>query len=464
MNSNISLDKYIHFIGIGGSGMNGIAKVLQQSGYKVSGSDLSYNNSMQELTDLGCLVFTTQTPDNLVNLDVGTVVVSSAIKDTNAELMYAKQHGIPIYLRAQMLAQLTEQKATLAVCGTHGKSTSSAMLAHIYQYANLQPSFVIGAELLNYHTSAKYGTGEQFIIEADESDGSFLNYYPTKIHLTNIEPDHLENYAFNMQNMRDGYQKFLEQSTQPQKTVACIDTQEVRDLVSKLNYKPITYGFSKDADYVITNFSQNTHNCQALIVSKTGSFSINLQVSGQQNMLNALGSYLMACDEVNHAIILQGLQNFIGIGRRFEKLGLYEFNHKAIQVIDDYGHHPTEIDYTLKNLNTLYPTERKIVIFQPHRYSRLKYLFNEFVEVLTNVGNLFIMEVYSAGEENTFNITSKDLVNQLPNATYIDNTVMLEDIIVNSTKNHDVLLIQGAGNISTTIRNILSKFRLNNHE
>ncbi|QJC36037.1 UDP-N-acetylmuramate--L-alanine ligase [Enterobacteriaceae endosymbiont of Donacia cincticornis] len=457
---------HIHLIGIGGSGMGGIAKILIKQGYKVSGSDLIYNFITKNLISLGINIYFKHEIKNITN-NIDLIVKSNAIKNNNPELIIAKKLNITIISRLQMLAELMKFYYKITVTGTHGKTTTTAMIYEIYKLSGLDPTFINGGILKSSKEYAYLGSSKYFITEVDESDKSFLCLEPTINILTNIENEHLNFYKNNIKILKKTFLKFLKKIPFYGCIIICIDNINNYNLIkhNKLYIKKniITYGFHKNADIQVYNYKQNGYKSQFYILEKKTylSFKINLSIPGYHNALNATAAYAAAkFNGLNNKIILKSLKNFHGIIRRFDILGTiypqkkigYQYN---IIIINDYGHHPTEIDMTINTARKVWPNRNLIMVFQPHRYSRTKNLLDYFIKILSKVDKLFLLKVYPAGENFIKNSDSKYLskkINEL--GIIISKFIDLTDYynvaryIFSKLEGNEILIFQGAGDIN----------------
>ena len=390
--------KTIHFVGIGGAGMGGIAEVLLNEGYQITGSDIGENPVVKRLSALGAKVTIGHHQDNVIGASV--IVVSTAINADNPELAAAHQQRIPVVRRAEMLAELMRFRHGIAIAGTHGKTTTTSLIASIFAQAKLDPTFVIGGLLNSAGTNARLGSSRYLIAEADESDASFLHLQPMVSVITNIDEDHMETYQGDFEKLKDTYIEFLHNLPFYGLAVVCIDNPVVREILPRISRQVITYGFAEDADVRATQYQQSG-GISSFVVEREGSkpLPISVNLPGQHNVLNALAGVAVAVDEgVADNAIQQALQSFAGIGRRFESLATLTTAQGEMLLIDDYGHHPTEVKATIDAMRKGWPEKRLVMVFQPHRYSRTRDLYEDFVEVLSEVDCLFLLDVYAAGE------------------------------------------------------------------
>ena len=442
----------VYLVGIGGSGMGGIAEVLFNLGYQVSGSDLSKNAMVKHLKSIGISIADQHAADNISDCDV--VVVSSAITPDNAELVAAKAQRIPVVQRATMLAELMRFKQGIAIAGTHGKTTTTSLVARIIAESGLDPTFVVGGRLNHFGTNAKLGAGRYFVAEADESDASFLQLMPMISVVTNIDRDHLEAYSNDFSVLKNAYLKFLHQLPFYGLAIVCIDDPEVRSVLSEIARPTITYGFSEDADVRAHQFSQQvTQSTFEVLRQDKNPLKITLNLPGRHNVLNALAAIAVASEEgISDEVIQTALLNFQGVGRRFQLLGELKHQNKTALIVDDYGHHPREIQTVVDAAREAWPTRRLVMVFQPHRYTRTKALFEDFTAVLSEVDVLILLEVYSAGETSIAGADGRTLAFSIRNRGKLDPIFMpeksgLSDILSNVLEHDDILIMQGAGDI-----------------
>jgi len=442
----------VYLVGIGGSGMGGIAEVLFNLGYQVSGSDLSKNAMVKHLKSIGISIADQHAADNISDCDV--VVVSSAITPDNAELVAAKAQRIPVVQRATMLAELMRFKQGIAIAGTHGKTTTTSLVASIIAESGLDPTFVVGGRLNHFGTNAKLGAGRYFVAEADESDASFLQLMPMISVVTNIDRDHLEAYNNDFSVLKNAYLKFLHQLPFYGLAIVCIDDPEVRSVLSEIARPTITYGFSEDADVRAHQFSQQvTQSTFEVLRQDKNPLKITLNLPGRHNVLNALAAIAVASEEgISDEVIQTALLNFQGVGRRFQLLGELKHQNKTALIVDDYGHHPREIQTVVDAAREAWPTRRLVMVFQPHRYTRTKALFEDFTAVLSEVDVLILLEVYSAGETSIAGADGRTLAFSIRNRGKLDPIFMpeksgLSDILSNVLEHDDILIMQGAGDI-----------------
>lgn len=456
--------KQIHFIGIGGAGMCGIAGVLLNEGYKITGSDIAENPAVKRLTDAGATVFIGHKAENVQGASV--VVASTAINEDNPEIVAAKEARIPVIQRAQMLAEIMRFRHGIAIAGTHGKTTTTAMISMIYTQAGLDPTFVNGGLVKSAGKNAHLGTSRYLIAEADESDASFLHLQPMVSVVTNIEPDHMDTYGGDFEKMKETYIKFLRNLPFYGLTVACADDEVVLDVAVKAGRQTITYGFSENADYRIEDYQQTGFQGHYTVVCPTGErIDVLLNVPGKHNALNATAALAVAKEEgIGNEAILAALADFQGAGRRFDQLGSFIRPNGKVLLVDDYGHHPTEVDVTIKAARQGWENKRIVMIFQPHRYSRTRDLFDDFVQVLSQVDALIMLNVYAAGESPIIGAESKDLCRSIRNLGKVDpilvsDVAQLGEVLDQVIQDGDLVLAQGAGNVSKLSRDLAESWK-----
>jgi UDP-N-acetylmuramate--alanine ligase len=456
----------IHFVGIGGAGMGGIAEVLLNEGYKISGSDIGKNQVVDRLSALGAEIVIGHKAENVEGASV--IVVSTAINQDNPELISANEKRIPVVRRAEMLAELMRFRHGIAIAGTHGKTTTTSLIASVFAEAHLDPTFVIGGLLNSAGTNARLGTSRYLIAEADESDASFLHLQPMVSVITNIDEDHMETYQGDFEKLKDTYIEFLHNLPFYGLAVMCLDNPVVRELLPRVGRQIITYGFSEDADVQATNYQQ-TAGVSKFTVNVEGEapFDFTLNLPGEHNVLNALAAISVAKDEgVLNTDIQNALTKFEGIGRRFEQLATLSTAAGEMVLIDDYGHHPSEVKATIKAMRKGWPEKRLVMVFQPHRYSRTRDLYEDFVEVLSSVDALFLLDVYAAGENHIASADSKSLARSIRQRgqiepIYISDPEQLPELLAAQLQNGDMVITQGAGNIGLVSRSLSTHVLLN---
>lgn len=448
--------KNIHFVGIGGTGMNGIAEVLLNQGYRVTGSDQKLNFATARLASLGAEIFEGHDIENIKNADA--VVISTAINSSNPEVSEALKNNIPVLPRAQMLAELMRFNYGIAIAGTHGKTTTTSLVASILAEADLDPTFVIGGVLNSSSASARLGAGKYFVVEADESDASFLYFNPMVSVVTNIDADHMQTYDNDFGKLKLAFTNFLHRLPFYGLAVVCIDDMVIQEILPDISRPVITYGVSENANVRMFDFVQDGFASSFKIdwPQNNLQMEIKLNLPGKHNALNALAAIIVAveCCGVSEEIINAALSKFEGVGRRVQRHGELPMPSGKVLLIDDYGHHPKEVDVTLKALREVYPDRRLVLAFQPHRYSRTKELFEDFASALSEPDELLLMEIYPAGEEPIVGIDSRSLIRNIRQRGKVE-PVFVSDIddilnlLPNILRDGDVLLMQGAGTIGT---------------
>ena len=450
----------IHFIGIGGIGMSGIAEILFQSGYHVQGSDLKQSNNTNRLEKLGIKVFIGQKKSNII--DAKIIVVSTAISEKNEEFIAAKKMFLPIVHRSEMLGELMRLKQSIAIAGTHGKTTTTSLIAKMIEDNGMDPTIINGGIISSLHSNARLGNGEWMVVEADESDGSFSKLNPTAAIITNIDLEHLD-YHKNEDNLENAFYNFVSSIPFYGFVCLCIDNPRTQRLISKLeNKKVITYGMSANADIRATNiyyknnkmnFSLNIKNNKEF---KENVYKIEFSMIGMHNIQNALATIATGIElKIPLTKIKNTLKNFTGVERRFQKVG----NFKNTTIIDDYGHHPVEINSALSAARFLAPESKIIAIFQPHRYSRLKDLFDDFCSCFNKADHVFLLDVYAAGEKSIKKFESINLEKGLAdyghkNVLYIQNQNLLAKNLLKLIQPNDLIICLGAGSITKIANNL----------
>jgi UDP-N-acetylmuramate--alanine ligase len=447
----------IHFVGIGGSGMCGIAEVLLNQGYEISGSDISANPSVKRLTKAGAIVFIGHDESNIDGANV--VVKSSAVTIENPEIASAHARGIPVVRRAEMLAELMRYRHGIAIAGTHGKTTTTSLITAILAEAGRDPTFVVGGRVNSVGTNAKLGGSRYLVAEADESDASFLHLQPMVSVVTNIEADHMETYGFDFEVMKKTYIEFLHNLPFYGLAVMCIDDDVIRGLLVDVARPLLTYGFSEDAGYRLRDLRAEKRQCHFMIDRPDGqsSLQISLNIPGRHNALNAAAAIAVASDEgISDQAIIDGLSKFGGVGRRFEVIGEYPVTGGDAMLVDDYGHHPTEVKATIQAIRDGWPEKRLVMVFQPHRYTRTRDLYEDFVQVLAEVDVLLILDVYSAGEEPISGADSKNLCGSIRqrggiDPIYVESIEEVPYLLGELVRGDDFVMTQGAGSVSKLV-------------
>lgn len=438
----------IHFVGIGGAGMCGIAEVLLNQGYEVSGSDMKAGKTTERLQQFGAQIFIGHRSEHVEGADV--LVVSTAIDAANPEVAAAQAKRLPIVRRAEMLAELMRYRHGIAVAGTHGKTTTTSLMASILGEAGLDPTYVIGGLLNSAGTNAKLGDSRFFVAEADESDASFLHLQPMVSIVTNIDADHMDTYGGDFEVLKKTFIEFLHNLPFYGLAVVCGDDPVVRELLTQIARPTVTYGFDADNDVRADDIAQSGLQT-AFTVHRAGRepLRVTLNLPGLHNVLNALAAIAVATDEgVEDAAIIKALAEFQGVGRRFQRLALV----KDVQLVDDYGHHPREVAATIAAARQAYPERRLVMLFQPHRYTRTRDCFDDFVQVLSTVDCLLLLDVYSAGEKPIAGADGRALSRSIRgrgqvDPIFVEASEALAELMPNVLKAGDVLLTQGAGTV-----------------
>lgn len=451
----------IHFVGIGGVGMCGIAEMLHNEGYRITGSDLGEGVTVQRLKSLGIAVFKGHHAEHINGADV--VVRSSAIDMNNPEIAAARQAMIPVIPRAAMLAELMRFRHGIAIAGTHGKTTTTSLVSSLLAEGGLDPSYVIGGKLNSSGVNAQLGHSNYFVAEADESDASFLFLKPMMAVVTNIDADHMETYEGNFDKLRTTFIEFLHHLPFYGLAVVCLDDEEIRRILPAIQRPTLTYGFREDAHYRAVDWIQNGLVSQFTVIRPEPytPLTIRFQYPGRHNVLNALASIAIATEVgVEDSSIISGLSKFQGVGRRFQMLGEKAFEHGSALVVDDYGHHPQEILSTIDAFRKVWPDKRLVHVFQPHRFSRTQSLRSQFVDVLSLSDELLLLDIYSAGETAIPGISSEALATEIrtkDKRVTMVNEESLKAKLDEFIQDGDVVLMQGAGSIGQMAVNLMKK-------
>ena len=452
--------KNIHFVGIGGAGMSGIAEVLLNLGYRVSGSDAAESANVKRLRSLGATVYLGHAAENVQNANV--LVVSTAIAEDNPELVAARERKIPIVPRAVMLAELMRFRHGIGIAGTHGKTTTTSLVASVMGEGGLDPTFVIGGKLTSAGVNARLGQGDYIVAEADESDASFLHLSVVIAVITNIDQDHMDTYGHDFNKLKDAFVAFTRSIPFYGAAVVCIDDANVREIVPKLQKTVISYGLSEDAQ--VRAYDVVDANGQMRFkVSRTGFgetlpvLDVTLNLPGLHNVRNALAAIAVATEvDVDDAAILKALVEFNGVGRRFQRYGQVKVPEQRgggeFTLIDDYGHHPVEMAATLSAARGAFPNQRIVLAFQPHRYTRTRDCFEDFVSVLSGADGVLLSEVYSAGEPAIVAADGRALTRALRVAgkvepVFVEQVAQMPQAIADYVQDGDVVITMGAGSI-----------------
>jgi UDP-N-acetylmuramate--alanine ligase len=452
----------VHFVGIGGVGMSGIAEVLCTLGYSVSGSDQGESATTRRLAAAGARVHRGHAAEHIEGADV--VVVSSAIRADNPELAAARAQRIPIVPRAEMLAELMRFRRGIAVAGTHGKTTTTSLVASVLSEAGMDPTFVIGGQLLSAGANARLGGGEWLVAEADESDGSFLRLTPLVAVVTNIDADHLENYGGDFARVQAAFSEFLHRLPFYGLAVLCIDDAEVRTLAQEMPRHVVSYGFADDADVRASDVSQEGRQTRFVLhLPDSAPLPVTLNLPGRHNAQNALAAAAIGWQlGIEPDAIARALEKFQGIGRRFNLLGEKAFGAGHVLLVDDYGHHPVELAAVFQAARAGWPTRRLVVAFQPHRYTRTRDLLDEFAAVLSEVDALVLTEVYAAGETPIPGADAKALARAIRARGRIDPVLVpgaraLPGVLPDVMRAGDLVILMGAGDIGAVAQELGSK-------
>ncbi|MCW9055250.1 MAG: UDP-N-acetylmuramate--L-alanine ligase [Gammaproteobacteria bacterium] len=443
----------VHFVGIGGVGMSGIAEVLLNLGYDVSGSDLGDNAATRRLKELGATLFYEHLAKNVENAEV--VVTSSAIPIDNPEVLAARENRIPVIRRAEMLAEIMRFRYGIAVAGTHGKTTTTSLVASLLAEGGLDPTFVIGGKLNSSATNAKLGDSRYFVAEADESDASFLLLQPMISIVTNVDADHLETYGGDFDRYRQTFVEFLHHLPFYGHAVLCLDDAEVRNILPHVSRPVLTYGIEQDADIKASDIKCDGLQCsfKVSLPDRESLLDVILNLPGRHNLLNALAAIAVAhMLGVDDQAIQSALSGFQGIGRRMQQYGEIQTAKGSVLLVDDYGHHPTEIAATLDAARNGWSDRRLVVAFQPHRYTRTRDLFEDFSRVLADTDTLLLTEIYAAGEEPIAGADGRALCAAIRargrvNPIFVEDINDLPEALLDVLEDGDVLLTLGAGNI-----------------
>ncbi len=455
--------KRLHFVGIGGSGMSGIAEVLLNLGYQVSGSDLVANGATERLAALGAQISIGHAAKNVEDADA--VVISTAVKSDNPEVIAARTRRMPVVPRALMLAELMRLKQGIAVAGTHGKTTTTSLVASVLAEGGLDPTFVIGGRLTSAASNARLGTGEFIVVEADESDASFLHLQPVVAVVTNIDADHMETYQHDFAKLKQAFVEFLQNLPFYGSAILCSDDVAVREIMPFVSKPIVTYGFNKDA---MVRAEDVVHEggrmrFRALREGTDGALDVTLNLPGRHNVLNALAAIAVATElGVSDKAIVTALGEFRGVGRRFQRYGDIAIPGGSFTLVDDYGHHPAEMRATLDAARGAFPGHRLVLAFQPHRYTRTRDLFEDFVSVLSSVDALLLAEVYAAGESPIVAADGRALVRAVRVAgkvepLFVKQIADMAEAIRTLAKPGDVVVTMGAGSIGSIAANLAAQ-------
>ena len=463
--------RHIHFVGIGGSGMSGIAEILFNLGYQISGSDLSDSSVLQRLASMGIQTYVGHAASHVEAADA--VVTSTAVKPSNPEVLKAREMHIPIVPRALMLAELMRLKQGIAIAGTHGKTTTTSLVASVLAQAGLDPTFVIGGRLNSAGANARLGSGEYIVVEADESDASFLNLLPVMAVVTNIDADHMETYGHDFGRLQKAFVDFLHRMPFYGTAILCTDDAAVRAIVDQVTCPVTSYGFSEDAQVRAINVKAVDGRMHFTVQRRNGvtlpDLDIVLNLPGRHNVLNALSAIAVAVElNIEDAALQKALHEFKGVGRRFQRYGDHSVGEgAAVTVVDDYGHHPVEMAATLAAARGAFPNRRLVLAFQPHRYTRTRDCFEDFVKVMGSADAVLLAEVYAAGESPIVAADGRSLTRALRiadkvEAIFVDDIQTMAQAAVDFLKAGDVLLCMGAGSISAVAGAVVEKIQKRN--
>ncbi len=448
--------RHIHFVGIGGSGMSGIAEVLCNLGYTISGSDLADSATLRRLADLGIRTDVGHAQAHVAGADA--VVISTAVHADNPEVLAARAMKIPVVPRALMLAELMRLKRGIAIAGTHGKTTTTSLVASVLAEAGLDPTFVIGGRLNSAGANARLGGGDYIVVEADESDASFLNLLPVMAVVTNIDADHMETYGHDFARLQQAFVDFLHRMPFYGTAILCIDDPAVRAIVPQVTCPVTSYGFSEEAQVRAVNVRAVGAAMQFTVRRRNGvtltDLDVVLNLPGEHNVRNALSAIAVAVElNVPDEALLRALAGFKGVGRRFQRYGdLPSTDGGVFTLIDDYGHHPVEMAATLAAARGAFPGQRLVLAFQPHRYTRTRDCFEDFIKVLGEADAVLLSEVYAAGEAPLVAADGRSLARALRVAgkvepLFVDEITAMPQAIADMARGGDVVLCMGAGSI-----------------
>ncbi|MFC4474868.1 UDP-N-acetylmuramate--L-alanine ligase [Comamonas denitrificans] len=466
--------QHIHFVGIGGSGMSGIAEVLHNLGYTISGSDLADSATLQHLQSLGIATFIGHAAEHIAGAQV--IVTSTAVRADNPEVVAARAQKITVVPRALMLAELMRFKTGIAIAGAHGKTTTTSLVASVLAEAGLDPTFVIGGRLNSAGANAKLGQGDYIVVEADESDASFLNLLPVMAVVTNIDADHMETYGHDFGRLKQAFLDFLHRMPFYGRAIVCTESPAIRDILPQLARPVTTYGLAEGAQVRAVDVRAEQGQMRFTVLRQNGKpyppLHVTLNLPGEHNVLNALAAVAIAMElEVDDAAVLRALENFKGVGRRFQRYGELPCAGGQFTVIDDYGHHPVEMQATIAAARGAFPGRRLVLAFQPHRYTRTRDCFEDFVQVLSQADAVLLAEVYAAGEEPIQAADGRALARGLRVAgkvepLFVADIAQMPSTIVDNARPGDVVLTMGAGSIGAVpakVVQLLAKDKLETH-
>ena len=466
--------QHIHFVGIGGSGMSGIAEVLHNLGYTISGSDLADSATLQHLQSLGIATFIGHAAEHIAGAQV--IVTSTAVRADNPEVVAARAQKITVVPRALMLAELMRFKTGIAIAGAHGKTTTTSLVASVLAEAGLDPTFVIGGRLNSAGANAKLGQGDYIVVEADESDASFLNLLPVMAVVTNIDADHMETYGHDFGRLKQAFLDFLHRMPFYGRAIVCTESPAICDILPQLARPVTTYGLAEGVQVRAVDVCAEQGQMRFTVLRQNGKpyppLHVTLNLPGEHNVLNALAAVAIAMElEVDDAAVLRALENFKGVGRRFQRYGELPCAGGQFTVIDDYGHHPVEMQATIAAARGAFPGRRLVLAFQPHRYTRTRDCFEDFVQVLSQADAVLLAEVYAAGEEPIQAADGRALARGLRVAgkvepLFVADIAQMPSTIVDNARPGDVVLTMGAGSIGAVpakVVQLLAKDKLETH-
>ena len=455
--------KHLHFVGIGGSGMSGIAEVLLNLGYVISGSDLGSNAASQRLASLGAKVMLGHAAENIAGADA--VVTSTAVKADNPEVVAAREKHIPIVPRASMLTELMRLKSGIAIAGTHGKTTTTSLVASVLAEGGLDPTFVIGGLLNSAGANAKLGSGEFIVAEADESDASFLNLLPVIEVITNIDADHMETYEHDFAKLKQAFVDFTQRLPFYGVAMLCMDDPVIREIMPRISKPIVTYGFHEDAEVRATGaYAADGKMHFTVVQDGYPDMQVSLNQPGMHNVQNACAAIAIAREVgVEDSATQKALSEFTGVGRRFTRYGEIAIpSGGSFALVDDYGHHPVEMAATLAAARGAYPGRRLVLAFQPHRYTRTRDLFEDFVKVMSSADAVVLAEVYAAGETPIVAADGRALTRAIRvlgkvEPVFVENVQEMASSLMQVVRDGDVVMAMGAGSISSVPAKLASK-------
>ncbi|MEO8248037.1 MAG: UDP-N-acetylmuramate--L-alanine ligase [Burkholderiales bacterium] len=466
---------HIHFVGVGGAGMSGIAEVLLNQGYRISGSDLADSATLRRLGGLGITVSIGHAAEHVAGADA--VVISTAVQADNPEVVAAREKRIPVVPRASMLAELMRLKRGIAIAGTHGKTTTTSLVASVLAAAGLDPTFVIGGRLNSAGVNAKLGSGDYIVVEADESDASFLNLLPVMAVVTNIDADHMETYGHDFGRLKGAFVDFLHRMPFYGTAILCIDNPAVRDILTQVTCPVTRYGFAEDAEVRAIDVRAVGSQMHFTVQRRNGvslpDLPVVLNLAGEHNVLNALSAIAVAVElNIPDGAVQKALAEFKGVGRRFQHYGELPAgngDNGTFTLIDDYGHHPVEMAATIAAARGAFPGRRLVLAFQPHRYTRTRDCFEDFVKVLGDADLLLLSEVYAAGETPIVAADARSLARALRVAgkvesVFVDEISAMPQAVIDNARAGDVVLCMGAGSIGAIPSKIVDMLQIHEHD